>query len=205
MKRFLFTTALICVLGGSVIAQPAKITFPLGDVKVQSADGGKAEKAGFNQEVAQGEAVITGGGARAEVVFQDKLVARMDGNSRLKLTNISQPQKVLEQDKGSAWINSNESDARCRVTGPHADISLQKATVQIQANEGGTTTVWVYSGTATVKPAANAQVKEWTEVVASQQRIVINKDGSYQKSDFNPDDEKSSWLKWNRERDKMND
>jgi len=191
MKRFLFTTALICAMSSSAIAQPAKITFPLGDVKVQSADGGKAEKAGFNQEVAQGEVVITGGGARAEVVFQDKLVARMDGNSSLKLTNISQPQKVLEQVKGSAWINSNESDARCRVTGPHADISLQKATV--------------YSGTATVKPAANAQVKDWTEVVASQQRIVINKDGSYQKSDFNPDDEKSSWLKWNRERDKMND
>jgi hypothetical protein len=61
-------------------------------------------------------------------------------------------------------------------------------------------------GPVEVQGPREVSMEEWYEIVKAQQQILIKPDGSYQKSDFNlADDAKSSWVKWNMERDKLLD
>jgi len=46
--------------------------------------------------------------------------------------------------------------------------------------------------------------REWLEIIKAQQQLVINADGSYQRSDFDLiEDGKSDWVRWNKMRDEL--
>lgn len=119
--------------------------------------------------------------------------------------------------------------------GPSAVVAVRGTIYRMDANADSTTQVRVYEGSVGVTPPAPAlgaqqqqaprvgkptevqgpvevqgprevSMEEWYEIVKAQQQILIKPDGSYQKSDFNlADDAKSSWVKWNMERDKLLD
>ena len=59
-------------------------------------------------------------------------------------------------------------------------------------------------GPTQVKGPSQVTLEQWVEIVKAQQQIVVQPDGSFQKSDFDlVADAQSSWVKWNMERDKL--
>ncbi|MEJ2636665.1 MAG: FecR family protein [Calditrichia bacterium] len=59
-------------------------------------------------------------------------------------------------------------------------------------------------GPTTVSGPRDVTMEEWLEIVKAQQQIVVSPDGSFQKSDFNlEDDAKSDWVQWNKQRDEL--
>ncbi len=117
--------------------------------------------------------------------------------------------------------------------GPSAVVAVRGTVYRMDANEDKTSKVLVYEGSVNVAPpgwdptgASSGKKKddkpkyvqgptvvsgpkvvtleEWVEIVKAQQQIVVQPDGSFKKSEFNmEEDAKSSWVKWNKERDKL--
>jgi hypothetical protein len=60
------------------------------------------------------------------------------------------------------------------------------------------------SGPTTVAGPHDVSEQEWLEIVKAQQQIVVRPDGSFQKSEFNAEqDAQSDWVQWNKKRDEM--
>lgn len=117
--------------------------------------------------------------------------------------------------------------------GPSAVVAVRGTVYRMDANADSTSKVLVYEGSVNVAPPSwdptgastggkkdskpkyvkgpsvvsgpkVVSLEEWVEIVKAQQQIVVQPDGSYKKSEFNMDeDAKSSWVKFNRERDKL--
>ncbi len=59
-------------------------------------------------------------------------------------------------------------------------------------------------GPADVAGPRDVSEREWLEIIKAQQQLVINADGSYQRSDFDlTEDGKSDWVQWNKMRDEL--
>ncbi|GAB4338989.1 MAG: hypothetical protein Kow0037_23480 [Calditrichia bacterium] len=123
------------------------------------------------------------------------------------------------------------SDDYVKVKSPSAVIAVRGTIYRVNVAPDSTTQVRVYEGAVAVNPALasapaaqpetrpnwppkdvegpqdvqgprDVSVEEWLEIVKAQQQIVVRKDGSYQKSDFNmEDDAQSDWVQWNLKRD----
>lgn len=47
-------------------------------------------------------------------------------------------------------------------------------------------------------------LEKWLEIVKAQQQLIVRPDGSFQKSEFDPEeDAKSDWVQWNKKRDEL--
>lgn len=115
---------------------------------------------------------------------------------------------------------------------PSAVVAVRGTVYRMETSEDKSSKVMVYEGSVNVAPPTwspggaqgNQQggapkyvqgpqqvqgpkqvtLEEWVEIVKAQQQIIIKPDGSYQKSDFNlAEESKSSWVKWNMDRDKL--
>jgi len=59
-------------------------------------------------------------------------------------------------------------------------------------------------GPTDVAGPRDVSLKEWLEIIKAQQQIIIHPDGTYQKSDFDmEEDAKSDWVQWNKKRDEL--
>lgn len=117
--------------------------------------------------------------------------------------------------------------------GPSAVVAVRGTVYRMDANEDSSSQVLVYEGSVNVAPpgwnpagsqgqkqpgqkpgyvqgpsvvAGPKQVtlEEWVEIVKAQQQITVQPDGSFKKSEFDlAEDAKSSWVQWNKERDKL--
>ncbi len=126
-----------------------------------------------------------------------------------------------------------KSSDRWLLRGPSAVVAVRGTVYRMDANADKTSRILVYEGSVNVAPPTwnpagsgkqgqqdgppkrvqgPTQIKgpsvvsmeEWIEIIKAQQQIVVQPDGSYRKSDFDPvADAKSSWVQWNLERDKL--
>ena len=117
--------------------------------------------------------------------------------------------------------------------GPSAVVAVRGTVYRMDANADSSSRILVYEGSVNVgppswAPGSGAQgqnqggpprqvqgptqvqgprqvtLEQWVEIVKAQQQIVVQPDGSFQKSDFDlVADAQSSWVKWNQERDKL--
>lgn len=126
-------------------------------------------------------------------------------------------------------VTSNDS---WNLRGPSAVVAVRGTIYRMEAAADKTAKVLVYEGSVNVNPSSSEAVspqqqkssgkptqingptqikgpsvvslKQWVEIVKAQQQIVVKPDGSYKKTDFSlEEDAKSSWVKWNLERDKL--
>lgn len=59
-------------------------------------------------------------------------------------------------------------------------------------------------GPTDVAGPQDVSMEEWLEIIKAQQQITIRPDGTYQKSEFDmEEDAKSDWVQWNKKRDKL--
>ena len=59
-------------------------------------------------------------------------------------------------------------------------------------------------GPTDVAGPSDVSEEEWIEIIKAQQQLIINPDGSMQKSDFDlVEDGQSDWVQWNKKRDEM--
>jgi len=70
-------------------ARVARLTFTVGDVRIDRATGNNAQAAVLNMPLSEGSVITTGEDGQAEVEFEDGSVARLTPNSALSLVNLS--------------------------------------------------------------------------------------------------------------------
>jgi len=119
-----------------------------------------------------------------------------------------------------------------RLKSPAAVVAVRGTVYRMNAGVDSSTQVLVYDGQVDVRPATagagqsglgavpgppkqvqaptqvagptQVSMPQWFEIIKAQQQIVVLPDGSYAKSDFNPEqDAKLDWVRWNKERDKL--
>jgi hypothetical protein len=58
-------------------------------------------------------------------------------------------------------------------------------------------------GPQRIAPPREVSMAQWVEVIKAQQQIVIRRDGTKKKSEFDlAEDEKDDWVRWNKNEDK---
>ncbi len=217
----------------------AKISFPLGNVKVLQKGKKKMQKARFQHKLFAGDKVKTEKEARCEIKYNDGSVIRIDQQSiyTIEKAQVTKSEKKVESSLslGRLWANIKKlasSSDNWFLRGPSAVVAVRGTVYRLDTIDDNSSKVLVYEGSVNVgppswapgagaqgqKPGAPKQVKgptyvqgpkvvslkEWVEIVKAQQQIIVKPDGSFQKSDFDlVADSKSSWVKWNLERDKL--
>lgn len=120
------------------------------------------------------------------------------------------------------------------VKSPTAVIAVRGTIYRLDVDKDSLTTVKVYDGEVEVSPAVpstgmmtpgqprpvgpptdvagprdvagpqDVSETQWLEIVKAQQQVVIRKDGTFRKSEFDAvQDAASDWVQWNKQRDQM--
>jgi hypothetical protein len=134
---------------------------------------------------------------------------------------------------GKVWSNVktlSQTKSEFRIQSPTAVAAIRGTVYSMEAGkDSSSTTVKVYNGEVAVSPSeptgqeakknnqrpgevsgpqeiappSEVSMEQWVEIIKAQQQIVVHRDGSKEKSDFDLNsDAKNKWVKWNIERDK---
>ncbi len=220
------------VSGGQSLSggdDPAKLSFFLGEVKSKVNENSEWQPAVLNQGLSQQTSLKTGEESRAEVSFHDGSVARVDQNSQLSFTELvsdAEGQKVEGRlSVGKLWANVKKlggKNSSFKTQTTTAVAAVRGTVFRLNLLPDSTTELYVYEGEVTVRPFwAKAKpswppkeveppkevgLKEWTEIVRAQMRLIVKPDKARTRlvESFKPEEDlKDEWVMWNKKRDAL--
>lgn len=158
MKRILILvlTALLIlpVLADKTEKSPlGKITFFMGDIKLQPAGQVNWNNATFNTAVAGNDKLKTDKQSRCEVTFSDRKVIRIGEKSIVEITKTGSGDEEVSMSKGSAWLSLfiPKSSSSFRMKTPSSVCSIRGTVYRLNVDENQST-YRCYSGTISVTP-----------------------------------------------------
>jgi hypothetical protein len=139
-------------------AQPvAKISFPLGNVKILHKGKKKMQKARFQDKLYGGDKIKTEKGARCEIKYNDGSVIRIDQRSiyTIESAKITKKEKKVESSLsiGRLWANIKKlasSSDNWFLRGPSAVVAVRGTVYRMDSMEDKSAKVLVYSGSVNV-------------------------------------------------------
>jgi len=155
-KLLIFGIVVLIIM--PVFAKPpgkslGKITFYMGDIKLQQAGNVKWSNATFNTGVSQSDKVKTDRQSRCEVTFTTKKVMRVGEKSIVEITKDKAGTEEITMKKGSAWLSLflPWGKSKFRMKTPSSVCSIRGTVYRLDSDENQTT-YRCYEGTIAVTP-----------------------------------------------------
>jgi hypothetical protein len=130
-----------------------KITFFMGDIKLQPAGQVNWNNATFNTAVAGNDKLKTDKQSRCEVTFTDRKVMRVGEKSIVEITRTETGTEEVAMQKGSAWLSLflPRGSSSFRMKTPSSVCSIRGTVYRLEVDENQST-YRCYSGNISVTP-----------------------------------------------------
>lgn len=158
MKKFLFFGLIILIIlpvfaNQSEKKSLGKITFYMGDIRLQPAGQVKWSNATFNTGVSQSDKVKTDKQSRCELTFTNRKVMRVGEKSIVEITKDKAGTEEVTMKKGSAWLSLflPRGKSSFRLKTPSSVCSIRGTVYGLDSDENQTT-YRCYDGTISVTP-----------------------------------------------------
>jgi|GEM_PF-746525 len=203
----LFVSMTVASIAFADAQSSAVISFLKGTAKVMKNGSTEWKPAALGTKLEQGDRLATGAGTQLEIKCSDGNVIRIGDNTEMMLQTIGEDEKTKEKVSsvkimvGRVWANVAKKIglvSKFEIHTPNA-IAAVKGTVYRADVSDKDTQVNVYDGTV------NLQKSDGTSLdVNAWQKAVVMPASALEKSEFDEqEDEKDSWVRWNKSRDKL--
>ena len=219
IKRVLITSVILIIstlyLTDIYASSVAKIQLVEGNVSVLKKGSEKWRTAHVNTPLNVGDEVYSKKESFVEVVYNSGAILRMDENTKIIITEMTEKGIKTKTPLGNIWANMRKlvvSQKEFELESPTATAAIRGTVFQMNAKKDSTTDVSVYEGKVAVGPSKNDEepsspesrgmheipgpeeipgpyevtLEQWRTIVAGQM-ISVNKEGKFSEKKFDRD------------------
>ena len=148
----------------------ARLSLSQGSVAVQRSGATASVAGSVNTPLSSGDALTTGGGARAEVQFDGTSVLRMDQNAQVRFANLDPSNRTIQLAQGTVSLDQfHGSQDQTEIDTPSASVRVASdGRYRVTVDQSGATYISTRSGSADVLlPQGTQQVAAGTTLLVT--------------------------------------